>query len=331
MKTIDFTTITLNPAVDHTLFVDGMTLGSVNRAIDFQRQAGGKGINVATMLALGGATVAVSGFLGRNNPSIFDRHFRDHGLLDHFIRVGGETRTGIKIVDTKTDETTDINLNGPAAAESQQAELLAKVKELVRPGKWVVIAGSMPKGVAPEFIGELIRVVHSGEGLVAVDSSGAALKAAMDAGADLAKPNEHELAEYFNKDLRDFDDLVHAARSLQKEKVANLVVSLGSEGVLFLTPESEWKASAPNVKVVSTVGAGDSMMAGFLRGLADGETPEDCARMGTVYAWNRLESLLPKLPSGNVLKSQMRQIAVQPLTEAEAEVSSLSGGGPRQN
>jgi 1-phosphofructokinase len=306
-------TVTLNPAIDHTLFVDALKPGTVHRVRESHRQAGGKGLNVGTMLALGGAKVAVSGFLGEDNPAIFERHFKTHHLQDAFIRVAGETRTGIKIVDTAANDTTDFNLPGPAPTAAQGKRLIEKLVKLASPGTWVVLAGSLPVGVSTDFVVEIIHALRAAGARIAVDSSGPALAAAVEAGIDLAKPNVHELAELLGRDLSDFETMLTAARTLRRESIPNLVVSLGDEGALFLTPEAELMAGAPSVKVISTVGAGDSLLAGFLQGLLQGETPPNCARLATVYAWSRLESLVSALPEPAILEQRLSRISVQPL------------------
>ncbi len=306
-------TVTLNPAIDHTVFVDSLVPGSVHRATGSHRQAGGKGVNVGTMLALGGADVAVAGFLGEANPSIFEKHFREHGLHDAFIRVPGETRTGIKIVDAAANETTDLNLPGPAPTSAQCERLIAKLLKLAQPGIWFVIAGSLPVGVEPAFLVELIHRLRDADAKIAVDSSGPALAAAVEAGVDLAKPNVHELAELLGTELNDFQTTLNAARAICRERVPNLIVSLGDEGALFLADQAELMASAPPVKVISTVGAGDSLLAGYLQGLLRGETPPDCARFASVYAWSRLESLVSSLPDPDVLSQRLARITVQPI------------------
>lgn len=306
-------TVTFNPAIDLTVFVDRLVPGTVNRAGRSHRQAGGKGINVATMLALGGAKVAVSGFLGEDNPDIFEKHFRQHGLRDDFVRVDGETRTGIKIVDTESGGTTDLNLPGAAPSAAQCDRLLSVLCKHARPGVWFVLAGSLPAGVGIDYFATVIRTLREAGARVAVDSSGPALAAAVEVGIDLAKPNIHELAELLDRDLGDFETMLAAARELRREKIPNLVVSLGDEGALFLTPEAELIAGAPPVKVVSTVGAGDSLLAGFLQGRVRGDTPVECARLATVYAWSRLESLVSALPDPAVLAERLARVTVQPL------------------
>ena len=306
-------TVTLNPAIDHTVFVDQLLPGTVHRATGSHRQAGGKGVNVATMLSLGGASVAVAGFLGEANPSIFETHFKQHALQDAFIRVPGETRTGIKIVDTKANDTTDLNLPGPAPTEAQCERLITKLLQRVQAGTWVVIAGSLPAGVEPSFLVELIRRLRDADAKIAIDSSGAALKAAVEVGVDLAKPNVHELEELLDTKFDNFQATLDAARELCRERIPNLIVSLGDEGALFLADEAELMASAPPVKVISTVGAGDSLLAGYLQGLLRGDTPPDCARMATVYAWSRLESLVSALPANDVLTQRLARVTVQPI------------------
>ncbi len=306
-------TVTLNPAIDHTVFLDELVPGTVHRATGSHRQAGGKGINVGTMLAIGGTNVAVSGFLGEANPSIFEKHFKDHRLMDAFVRVPGETRTGIKIVDTKSNDTTDLNLPGPAPTKAQCEKLFSRLLKLVQPGTWVVIAGSLPTGVEPNFLVELIHKLRDADAKIAVDSSGAALAAAVEAGIDLAKPNNHELAELLGADLSDFQSILSAARELNRERVPNLIVSLGDEGALFLSNKAELMASAPPVKVISTVGAGDSLLAGYLQGRLLGETAPDCARRATVYAWSRLESLVSALPEPEILLKRLARVTVQPI------------------
>jgi 1-phosphofructokinase len=309
----EIVTVTFNPAIDQTVFLDRLVLGTVHRATRAHRQAGGKGVNVATMLSLGGARVAVSGFLGSANPSLFEQHFRQHRLTDDFVRVAGETRTGIKLVDAATDQTTDLNLPGAEPTAEQRAQLIATLLQHARPGIWFVLAGSLPPSVEPAFLVAVIQALRGAGAKIAIDSSGAALAAAIDAGVDLAKPNVHELAELLGVALTGFSSIVEAARTLRQTKVPNLVVSLGDEGALFLTPAAELMAGAPPVKVVSTVGAGDSMLAGFLQATLRGDAPADCARRATVYAWSRLESLVSALPAPDVVTQRMARVSVQPL------------------
>ena len=266
---------------------------------------------MATMLALGGAEVVASGFLGDANATIFEQHFSKYGVCDAFIRVQGETRTGIKLVDAGINETTDLNMVGAAPTVEQCAALRSQLLDLAEPGRWFLIAGSLPDGIEPRFVAELIEALRATGAKIAVDSSGAALKAAVAAGVDLIKPNEHELAELLGVELKGFDAIVAATRRLSKDHIPNLIVSMGSQGALFQTADAELLVRAPKLNVVSTVGAGDALLAGYLHGQQLGESLEDCARRATVYAWSRLESLTPTLPQGDALSKRLERVRVE--------------------
>jgi 1-phosphofructokinase len=311
----DIVTITLNPAIDQTVFLDRLEVGAVNRTGHFHRQPGGKGINVSSMLGGYGIPSTATGFLGKDNPRLFKDLFKARAITDAFVWIPGETRTGIKIVDQATHETTDINFPGlePTFPDLQQFE--KTLRKLVKPGRWFVIAGSLPAGISLDFFEEILALIKQGGGLLAADTSGPALKIAIDAGADLIKPNHHELAEYLGHDLPDFPSRVEAATRLQKDKVPHVILSLGSEGALFLTPEKSLMAAAPPVRVVSTVGAGDSILAGYLAGLTTGAAPTESAKLATVFAWCALEDVRRQLPSHAEIQKRLPRIKVQPLSK----------------
>ncbi|WP_411846149.1 1-phosphofructokinase [Roseibacillus persicicus] len=311
----DLVTITLNPAIDHTVILDQLAIGSVNRTQEYHRQTGGKGVNVSAMLGGFGIATTATGFLGKENPRLFTDLFKANQIRDEFIWIAGETRTGIKIVDEGSKETTDINFPGlePSFADVQLFE--KRLRKLIQPGRWFVLAGSLPVGISLDFFSEIIALIKQGGGLVAADTSGEALKVAINSGVDMVKPNQHELAEYLGHDLPDFNSWVHAARELQESQVSHVILSLGSEGALFISPEKALMASAPPVKVVSTVGAGDSMVAGYLAGLTTGRAPAECAKLASVFAWCALEDVRRRLPAREVIEARMAQIKIQPLPD----------------
>ncbi|HEX9784450.1 MAG TPA: 1-phosphofructokinase family hexose kinase [Opitutaceae bacterium] len=307
--------VTLNPAIDETAFVDKLTPGTVHRATSFHRQAGGKGINVAAMLADAGHRVAVTGFLGVENPRVFELFFRDRGLQDLFIRLPGATRTGIKLVEAATHQTTDVNLPGlePSAADLESVgEVLTRHASS---DTWVVISGSLPPGVEPGHLRALVGGARGAGARVAVDTSGPALRATVEAGVDFLKPNRAELAELTGRNIDGFADALEAATDLRRQGVAHVVVSLGHEGALFLNAERNLIAGAPSVEVVSTVGAGDALLAGYLSGLLRRQPAEERARTATVFAWCALESLDRALVSEVERAARAARISLQPLPE----------------
>lgn len=312
-STANVVTITLNPAIDQTVFLDCLEVGHVNRTSRHHRQPGGKGVNVSSMLGQYGIPSTATGFLGRENPQLFDELFRKLPVRDEFIRIPGETRTGIKIIDEKNHQTTDINFPGlePSLEELRQFE--ETLRDLVKPGRWFVLAGSLPAGFSIGFFEEIITLIKNGGALVAADTSGQALRIAIQSGADLIKPNHHELTEYLGHDLPDFSSRVAAARHLQREKVRHVILSLGSEGALFITPEMALAASAPPVKVMSSVGAGDSLLAGYLAGLLTRQPPDECARLASVFAWAALEGVARKLPDADEIRKRLPAIKIRAL------------------
>jgi 1-phosphofructokinase len=316
-QNLEVLTVTLNPAVDETIFLDRLVPGTVHRAREVRRQAGGKGVNVAAMLVDAGRAVAATGFLGRDNAHLFEAFFRSRGIHDRFLRLEGETRTGIKIVDRASAETTDLNLPGLAPDAADLAGLEAAIGEAARPGLWLVVSGSLPPGVEPAYLAGLVAAARARGALVAVDASGPALASAVEAGVDLVKPNKAELGELVGRDLGTFADALEAAAGLH-ERVAHVAVSLGHEGALFLAPELGVMASAPPVTVVSTVGAGDALLAGYLAALLAGKSPADRAREATVFAWSALESLDRRLAGAEERARRAAQISVQPLPQREA-------------
>lgn len=307
----DIVTVTFNPAIDQTVFLNRFEVGTVNRVPNHHRQAGGKGINVSSMLGDYGIPSVATGFLGEENQRLFNDLFESKPITDEFIRIPGETRTGIKIVDQSSIKTTDLNFQGLAPSPSDIRKFTEKLHKLIKPGRWFVVAGSLPEGFSLDFFREMLVTIKTGGARIAADTSGEALKIAICAGADLIKPNHHELAEYLGQELPDFSSRIEAAKKIQRQKVPHVILSLGSEGALFVTPENALLAAAPPVKVVSTVGAGDSMLAGYLAGLTTGDDATDCAKLATVFAWSSLENARRQLPSHAEIQNRLSLTRVQ--------------------
>ena len=314
-------TVTLNPAIDETIFLDRLIPGTVHRATGFHRQAAGTGVNVAAMLARAGHPVTVTGLLGQDNARHFESFFRILGIRDRFVRLPGETRRGIKLIDRTSTETTDVNLPGLTPHSANLDELEAVVRSVAEVGSWVVVSGSLPPGVEPRYIGRLVELIRAAGANVAVDTSGDALRVAVDAGVDLIKPNVAELSELVGSELDGFAGALEAASELHRNGIAHVVVSLGHEGALFFAPEMGVMAGAPPVSVVSTVGAGDALLAGYLSGLLEGKPIAERARRASVFAWCALESLERELVPPEELENRAAHISVQPLP-AEAKEGS---------
>lgn len=278
----DVVTVTLNPAIDQTLTVPEFSAGSVNRAVETRSNAGGKGVNVAAVLADYGCRVAATGFLGRENTGPFDSLLLSRGIVNAFVTTPGSTRVGIKIVDPVTSETTDINLPGQAVPCDDMSAFRDRL--LAIDAKWVVLAGSLPPGVPATIYRDLAVELRARGRRVALDTSGEALSLAVEAGVDVVKPNIAELSEILGIKINSASEIVDAARTLIGRGVRLAVVSLGAEGAWFVTRDDAVHASPSPVDVASTVGAGDAMVAGVVAASLEGLGLDECARLATAFS-----------------------------------------------
>ncbi len=275
-------TVTLNPALDLTVQLPALHLGEVNRSDNLQVHAAGKGLNVAQVLADLGHQLTVTGFLGEANAQPFEQLFAARGFTDEFVRVAGETRSNIKLAEAD-GRITDINGPGLEVGAAQRDELLARLERLVPGHELVVVAGSLPRGVeVPWFVEMLQRLARLGA-RVALDTSGAALREGLALSPWLIKPNEEELAQARDLDPADAQALADEARRLNA-RIEHVVMSQGAAGVSWFSPAAAWHAQPPKVRVVSTVGAGDSLLAGMLHGLLAGWPAERTLAHATAIA-----------------------------------------------
>ncbi|MEN2508360.1 1-phosphofructokinase [Stutzerimonas stutzeri] len=276
-------TVTLNPALDLTVRLPSLRLGEVNRSDSLQVHAAGKGLNVAQVLADLGHQLTVTGFLGEGNPQAFEQLFAARGFADEFVRVAGDTRSNLKLAEAD-GRVTDINGPGLAVSEAQRDELLARLERLVPDHDLVVVAGSLPRGIEVQWFVELLQRLKRLGIRVALDTSGAALRKGLAATPWLIKPNEQELGEARGVALDDSSAVAAEARRLQAEGIAHVVVSQGAHGVSWFSPNAALHANPPKVRVVSTVGAGDSLLAGMLHGLLEGWPAERTLTHATAIA-----------------------------------------------
>ena len=277
-------TITLNPALDLTVRLPQLEPGEVNRSQALQTHAAGKGVNVAQVLADLGHKVTVSGFLGEDNQQAFSALFTRRGFADAFIRVPGETRSNIKLAEDD-GRVTDINGPGPQVNDLAQQALLDKLDQIAASHDAVVVAGSLPRGIRAQWLRELVLRLKALGLKVILDTSGEALKEGLSAGPWLVKPNGEELSEALGSPVDSVESQVAAATHLQTLGISHVVVSHGADGVNWFSRGAQTlHAQPPKVRVASTVGAGDSLLAGMVHGLISGHSPEQTLRTATAIA-----------------------------------------------
>ena len=285
----DVVTVTLNPAIDWTVRSPRFTAGAVNRGETIDRQPGGKGVNVAAALARAGHRVAVTGLLGSGNAALFETCFERLGLADRFVRVPGATRTGIKVVDPELGQTTDLNFAGNPAVPADLEALEQALERLAAP--WFVLAGSLPPGIDPGYYRRLIGRIRARGARVALDTSGEALRRALEGDAlpHRIKPNLAELADALgHRPVETPEAIARSIRPLLSRGIDEVVVSMGARGAILGRGREILFARAPAIPVQSTVGAGDAMMAGLLSASLHGLSLEATAHLATAFAAHHL-------------------------------------------
>lgn len=276
-------TLTTNPALDLTVQLGPLQVGQVNRSEAMLSHAAGKGINVAQVLADLGHTLTVAGFLGVDNQQPFESLFARRGFVDEFVRVPGETRSNIKLAES-SGRITDLNGPGPQVSLQAQQSLATRVEQIAGDFDAVVVAGSLPRGVDAQWLKTLLLRLKAMGLKVALDTSGEALRAGLQASPWLIKPNTEELADALDAPIISIAAQAHAAATLRQRGIGHVVISQGSEGVHWFSADVALQALPPKVSVASTVGAGDSLLAGMVHGLLSGHKPEQTLRTATAIA-----------------------------------------------
>lgn len=283
-------TLTANPSLDRTIALEAaLAVGEVQSAASERVDAAGKGVNVARVIAAAGAPVRAVLPLGPSDP--YAVALRATGLDARPVPIAGRVRANLTITDPD-GATTKLNLPGPELGAAEAEALIEAVVAEASTASWLVLAGSLPPGAGDDFYVRVARAVRAATGekgpRIAVDTSGAPLRAVVDAGvADLIKPNDEELADLVGTRFATPDtlipDVVAAAAALVPAKVTEALVTLGSDGGVLVTSDGAWRATPPRIDVASTVGAGDSSLAGYLLAAVADAAPGERLRRAVRY------------------------------------------------
>ena len=262
-------TITLNPALDRTLLIDEMREDVPNRIIREESYAGGKGIDVSKVLTAFGienrALGFIAGFAGRQ---LEGQLVRD-GTGCSFIPVSGETRINVIVHEIATGRQIIFNSLGPKVKPFELIEIVDVVKRVEEP-EFVSIGGSLPPGAHPEIYRKIIETARLRGAKVVLDVDREALSVGIRGKPDIIKPNIHELSHLSGKKLEKREEILEAARKINRKGVETVLVSMGPKGILLVSDGKAYQAVPPKVEVVNTIGAGDSSVAGFIYGLSKG-------------------------------------------------------------
>ncbi|SOD85669.1 1-phosphofructokinase family hexose kinase [Streptomyces sp. Ag109_G2-15] len=258
-------TVTLNTALDITYRVRSLRPHASHRVSDVIERPGGKGVNVARVLAALGHEVTATGFAGGATGQVLREHLSaTPGVTDALVPIAGATRRTIAVVDDLSGDTTQLNEPGPQISPTEWGLFLDRYEELLAPASAVALSGSLPPGVPVGAYAGLIRTARAFGVSVLLDTSGEPLRRGVAARPDIIKPNSDELAE-----LTGSHDPLRATQDARRRGAHTVVASLGPEGLLAVTPEGRWRAAPPAHIHGNPTGAGDSAVAGLLSGLVE--------------------------------------------------------------
>jgi 1-phosphofructokinase family hexose kinase len=276
-------TVTLNAAVDRTLAVPSFQIGQRHRASVGFTSAGGKGINIARALKRLGAPVVATGLAGGRTGTLIVEELTAEGILNDFVRIREESRTSTAVLDPTSNAYTEINEWGPDVQEDELEILADKLAYLCQGAEFLVLAGSLPRGVEPGFYGELIREANRRGVATILDAEGEALRLGVEAEPHLVSPNMREAEALVGHEFSDSEDLAGGLDEIAELGARNVLITLETGCYALFREDRDdvrLRADAPILDAVSRVGAGDTLLAGFVAARLSGRPFEEAVRAG---------------------------------------------------
>ena len=254
--------VTLNPSIDFIIRVKDFQLGETNRAYEDNFFAGGKGIMVSKLLKNVKTNCVNLGFLGGFTGTFIEQNLKKLNILSDFVTVNENTRVNVKL---KTETETEINCQGPKISDNEKEEFLDKIRK-IKSDDFVILSGSVPSNLGNDFYITIIEILNKNGVKFTLDSSGETFSKSLKYKPFLIKPNKDELKEYARIEFKNNQEIVNYVRENLVDKAEHVIISLGGEGALYIDKNFSLFAYPLSVKenVVNTVGAGDSVVAGFV-------------------------------------------------------------------
>ena len=295
-------TVTFNPSLDYIVKVDNFKLGAVNRTTREDIYAGGKGINVSIVLSNLGYESKALGFIAGFTGEEIEKRVSENGIYSEFIKLNeGLSRINVKM---KSNEESEINGNGPNITKEALDELFSKLNTL-ESGDILVLAGSIPSSLPSDIYEKIMDFLKDKNIKIVVDATRDLLLKVLKYKPFLIKPNNHELGEMFNVELKNDDEIIYYGKKLLEMGAKNVLISMAGDGAIFLSENGEiFKSGVPKGVVKNSVGAGDSMVAGFIAGYLKEKDLNKAFKMGvaTGSASAFSEELAKKCEVENLLK-----------------------------
>lgn len=281
-------TVTLNPAIDKTVVIEKLNVGGLNRVQSVRMDPGGKGINVAKVLNQFGVHVTATGLIAGTQGLNLLHYLALEKIAANFLTISGETRTNLKIIDSSSNRTTEINEAGFLVGDTEINRFKAQLSVLLDEAAYLVLSGSLPPGVGSGIYRELVEIAK-GKGVKTIlDADDAALFEGIQAAPFAIKPNIHELGNLTGRELADDQDVICAARKILEKGIEIIIVSMGAQGAIIMDKKTTYRVWTDSIVPKSTVGAGDSMVAVLAYSLLSQFSLEETAQWvtaaGTVTA-----------------------------------------------
>lgn len=273
-------TVTLNPAIDEAVALEAFVLGGKNRCLLDSLDPGGKGVNASRVIRRLGRETLALGFAGGLTGELLRDNLDDEGVPNAFIGVSESTRVNIMIYERSSARRSRLYLPGPHVNEAALRELERLLLEAAR-GSVVVLGGSVPPGVPATIYRDFVRALNARQINCIVDTSGEALNTVLRAHPVLVKPNLEEASELLQRELLDDEDVLAAACEIRALGAQQVVISQGARGSVGVNQSAAWKASPPAIAACSTVGSGDSMVAGLAIAMDEGRSLAEGMRLGS--------------------------------------------------
>ncbi|WP_088006911.1 1-phosphofructokinase [Indiicoccus explosivorum] len=306
-------TCTFSPSIDYTTYLPSFKTGRLNRAQEVQLEPGGKGINVSRVLARLGSDSTALGLVGGFTGAFIKDFLEAEGIRTGFVQTDGTTRINVKI---KASVETELNGPSPDVTEQQMKALQEKVANLAAED-WFVLAGSLPGSVPDSFYEELAAYCQERRAHFVLDTSGPLLLRLVRQQPFLIKPNAEELGDLFSTEIRTAGQAAAHAQELVEQGARHVIVSMGGEGAVLASEDGAFFAEAPQGTVINTVGAGDSLVAGFISAYADGADPVEAFRTGV--ASGSATAFRPDLCERTDVEALLTQIRVTPFEEQDVK------------
>jgi len=312
----DIVCVTLNPAVDRTLEVRGLDVGQHVKGRLVSRHPAGKAVNVARVLQHLGQPCVLTGFVGETERAMFERSFDSSLVHTQLFGLDSPTRENITLVDPEKGLETHIRDEGPDIGSDDQERLVKKLRILAKPNMWLVMAGSLPRGLDVGRLREILQAVMERGARVVLDSSEGALGIVQDLPVWLIKPNQSELAALSGRKTGTRDEIVAAVHGVKR--VAQIIlVSAGQEGCYLVEGDTilHGRMRESPKRVTNTVGSGDALLAGFLAARAGGLDPQNCVRRAVATA----TSACLQLRAGEIDPDEVLPLVDQVVVETLAD------------